>query len=156
MQIRLLALMVLPVSMLQAQRSGSLRAYSAVQVEIENKRNEKGRKVPDEFIADLVDQLKSGVAALHLFRRVGDYEDSKVAEPQTTPRAFLLRLQILDYTGAQNNAGVKAVAHFIDKDNGQQIFEQNVNAQLHYDSGALSAALRKLARSTASVVKDSY
>lgn len=137
-------------------RSGVLRSHSILQVEIENKRNAEGRKIPDDSVPDLREQLLAVIVNLHLFRQVGDYTDSKVTAPAGEAGTVLLRLRITGYTGAQNNSGVTAMAHFIDQASGKELLQEKVTAQLHYDQGALSGALRKLARSTAELVKNCW
>ncbi len=132
--------------------SAGLRKYSAVEIQIENKRNERGQKLPEDSVPELKDQLAGAIVALHQFERVDEYVDTK-ATPSSSPHTMILKVRIAGYTGAQNNAGVKAVVRVVDKESGKDVLEEAVNAQLRYDSGALSAALRKLARSTADLLK---
>ncbi|MCI0422965.1 MAG: hypothetical protein L0312_27700 [Acidobacteria bacterium] len=79
-----------------------------------------------------------------------------MAAPKGKEPVLVLRLQIVDYTGVQNRAGVTAMAHFISKATGQDLFREKVRAQLRYDQGALLAVLRKLPRSTATLVMDRW
>jgi hypothetical protein len=138
-----------------ADHPNALRAYSTVEIEVDNKRNEKGQKLPDDAVPDLHEQLAGAIVSLHQFQRVEDYTDPKVSAPQTS-RAVVLKLQITGYTGARNNAGIDAVAHFVDKETGKELFQEVVTARLRYDTGATSAAIRKLARSTSDVVKRNW
>ncbi len=134
---------------------GALHPYSAIEVEIENQRNEKGQKIPDEFVPELRGQILHGVVNRHVFRRVEDRVDEAVA-PVEPERVVLMKVRVVGYTGAKNAAGVKTVVHFIDKATGQEVFSSPVNAQLHFDPGALTAALRKLGRSIGDLVYQSH
>jgi hypothetical protein len=149
-------LLAFATSIAGAQGAERLRRFSLLELEIENKRNEKGRKIPDEFIPALRDQVLAAIAAEHRFYRIGDYTDPAVSTPQGDSSAVLMRLRIVDYTGSQNTAGVTAVIHFLDKETGKEIFQERLRAQLRYDNGALSAALRKLARLTAQLIRDGW
>jgi len=144
---------VLPASALAAARKGTLREYSALELlEIENDRNEKGQKLPDEVVPDLRTELLYAVAALGLFHRVEDHIDPDVAAPEVE-RTVQMKLRIIGYSGSRSNASVRAMAHFIDKESGAEIFQRKVDATLYYDSGAMTASLRKLCRSTAKLVR---
>ena len=152
----LLPILLLLVTGAWAQGSGSLRRYSALELlPIENNRNEKGQKIPDEFVPDLRESLVYVIVGQHLFRRVEDHTDDAVIA--TGPENVLqLKVRIVGYTGAQNNAGVSAMVPFIDKQTGTEIFQRKVDAHLIYDQGALTSALRKLGRSIGDVVKDNW
>ena len=120
----LLPILLLLVTGAWAQGSGSLRRYSALELlPIENNRNEKGQKIPDEFVPDLRESLVYVIVGQHLFRRVEDHTDDAVIA--TGPENVLqLKVRIVGYTGAQNNAGVSAMVHFIDKQTGTEIFQR--------------------------------
>ena len=134
----------------------ALRAYSALEMlEIENQRNEKGQKLPDEYVPRLRDEVLYAIVALHLFHRVEDHFDSAVAEIKPE-RVVQLKVRIVGYSGAQNNARVTALVTFTDKDDKKEILQKKVDAQLFYDQGALTAAMRKLARSIGNVVRDNW
>lgn len=152
----LLPILLLLATGAWAQGSGSLRRYAALELlPIENNRNEKGQKIPDESVPDLRESLVYVIVGQHLFRRVEDHTDDAVIA--TGPENVLqLKVRIVGYTGAQNNAGVSAMVHFIDKQSGTEIFQRKVDAHLIYDQGALTSALRKLGRSIGDVVKDNW
>ena len=115
----------------------------------------EAQKIPDEFVPDLRESLVYVIVGQHLFRRVEDHTDDAVIA--TGPENVLqLKVRIVGYTGAQNNAGVSAMVHFIDKQTGTEIFQRKVDAHLIYDQGALTSALRKLGRSIGDVVKDNW
>jgi len=148
-------LILLPMAGVAGGRSGALRGFSALELlEIDNTRNEKGQKLPDEMIPDLRQQILHAVVALHTFHRVEDHIDQSVPA-SGAERVVQMKVKITGYTGAQNQAGVKSEVSFLDKESGQQIFSTPVNAQLRYDQGATSSATRKLGRSIADVVRDS-
>jgi hypothetical protein len=86
---------------------------------------------------------------------VDDYRDPKVQE-RNPEKIVQMRLGIIGYSGAQNNASVTAMVHFIDKETNQEVFQKKVTAKLRYDSGAMSAAARKLVRSTVDVIRDNW
>jgi hypothetical protein len=133
-----------------------LRAYTSIELApIDNSRNEEGQRIPPESVPDLKEQIETNIAALHLFHKVGEYVDRDVSQPEQE-EPLQLRVKILSYTGARNSAGVKARLTFVDSKSGTAVLVKEINAQLRLDSGALSAALRKLARSTASFVKDNW
>lgn len=152
----LLPVLLLLVTGAWAQGTGSLRRYSALELlPIENNRNERGQKIPDEFVPDLRENLLYVIVGQHLFRRVENHSDEAViaASPENV---LQLKVRIVGYTGAQNNAGVSAMVFFIDKQTGAEIFQKKVDAHLFYDQGALTAALRKLGRSIGDVVRDNW
>ena len=134
----------------------ALRIYSALEMlEIENQRNEKGQKLPDEYVPRLRHEVLYAIVGLHLFHRVEDHFDSAVAEVKPE-RVVQLKVRIVGYSGAQNNARVTALVTFTDKDDKKEILQKKVDAQLFYDQGALTAAMRKLARSIGNVVRDNW
>lgn len=134
----------------------ALRAYSVLEMlEIENERNEKGQKLPDEYIPKLREEVLYAVVGLHLFYRVEDHVDSTVAGAKPE-RVVQLKVRIVGYSGAQNNARVSALLILTDKEDKKEILQKRVDARLFYDQGALTAAMRKLARSIGSVVRDNW
>ena len=134
----------------------ALRTYSALEMlEIENQRNEKGQKLPDEYIPKLREEILYAIVGLHLFHRVEDHVDSTVAEAKPE-RVVQFKVRIVGYSGAQNNARVSALVSFTDKDDKKEILQKTVDARLFYDQGALTAAMRKLARSIGNVVRDNW
>ena len=134
----------------------ALRAYSALEMlEIENERNEKGQKLPDEYIPKLREEVLYAIVGLHLFHRVEDHVDSTVAGAKPE-RLGQLKVRIVGYSGAQNNARVTALVILTDKEDKKEILQKRVDARLFYDQGALTAALRKLARSIGNVVRDNW
>lgn len=150
----LLVLLVLPAP--ANKGPNTLRPYSALELlEIENQRNEKGRKIPDEFVPRLAEDLRYALVDLHLFRRLDDFMDEKVPQP-AVERIVQMKVRIVDYSGAQNNASVAAMVHFFNKETGREIFQQRVGATLRYDQGATTSALRKLTRSIAGLVRSNW
>ncbi len=152
----LLPILLVLVAGAWAQGSGTLRRYSALELlPIENNRNEKGQKIPDEFVPDVRENLLYVIVGQHLFRRVEDHTDGSVvgAGPESV---LQMKVRIVGYSGAQNNAGVSAIVSFMDKQTGAEVFQRKVNAHLIYDQGALTSALRKLVRSIGDVVKDNW
>ncbi len=148
-------LLLVPMVLWAGGRSGALKGFSALELlDIDNSRNEKGQKLPDEMIPELRHEVLHSIVSLHIFHRVEDRLDD-VAPGAGPERTILLKVKITGYTGAQNQAGVKADLSFIDKESGQEIFRTPVNAQLYFDQGATSSASRKLAHVIADVVRDS-
>lgn len=134
----------------------TLRPYSAFELlDIDNQRNEKGQKLPDEYMPRLHEALLYSVVNLHRFHRVMDHVDSAVPEGKPE-KVVLMKVKIVGYSGAQNNARVTALVTFTSKDDAKEIFQQKVNAQLYYDQGAMTSAMRKLARSIADLVQDNW
>lgn len=130
-------LCLIPLTGVAGARSGALRGFSALELlPIGNTRNEKGQKLPDEMIPDLREQLLHALVSLHTFHRVEDYVDESAAS-SGPERVVQMKVKIIGYTGAQNNAGVKCEVSFVDKDSGQEVFRSPVNAQLYYDQGRL-------------------
>jgi hypothetical protein len=142
-----------PLNAVEAKRLGE---FSVLELEIVNQRNERGRKIPDEWIPQFRDQVLSAIAAEHLFSRIGDFVDPKAPASGAESPVLVLRLVIVDYTGAQNNAGVTAMARFLVKTTGEEILSERMGVRLRYDQGALSGVLRKLARSTAVLVREHW
>ncbi len=150
-----LGILLTPATLLALQ-AGPLRQFSKIEmIEIENKRNERGERLPPEVLPGLRNDVLYAVAGLHLFAFIDTERDPKVPEPATV-RVVQMKMRIIGYSGAQNNARVTAVVHFVDKESGREILQKKVDAQLHFDSGALSGAMRKLARSTADMVKANW
>ncbi len=134
----------------------ALHTYSALElIEIENQRNEKGQKLPDEYIPKLREEILYSIVGLHLFHRVEDHVDSAVAEAKPE-RVVQLKVSIVGYSGAQNNARVTALVSFTDKDDKKEVLQKKVDARLFYDQGALTSAMRKLARSISNLVRDNW
>ncbi len=67
-----------------------------------------------------------------------------------------MKMRIVGYSGAQNNASVTAMVHLIDKETQHEVLQKRVKAKLRYDPGVVDAALRKLCRSTATLVRNSW
>ena len=152
----LLPLLLVLVSLASAEGSGTLRSYSSLEVlPIENNRNEKGQKIPDEFVPKLHEDLLYVIVGQHHFAQVGDYAD-KAAAPNSGGKALQMKVSIVGYSGAQNNAKVSAEVKFIDKQSGETVLAKKVTAQLYYDQGAFSSALRKLVRSIGNVVNENW
>lgn len=148
-------LILMPAGLFAGGREGVLKGFSAIELlEIDNSRNEKGQKLPDEMIPALRHEVLHAIVSLHIFHRVEDRLDD-VAPGPGPERVIQLKVKIIGYTGAQNQAGVKAELSFIDKDSGQEVFRTPVNARLYFDQGATSSASRKLAHVIADVVRDS-
>jgi hypothetical protein len=152
----LLPVLLVLVSMASAEGSGTLRVYSALELlPVENNRNEKGQKIPDEFVPALHEDLLYAIVAQHHFPQVGDYTD-KAAAPNDANKTLQMKVRITGYSGAQNNARVTAEVSFIDKQSGSVLLTKKVTAQLYYDQGAFSSALRKLVRSIGNVVDENW
>lgn len=120
----LLPILLLLVTGAWAQGSGSLRRYSALELlPIENNRNEKGQKIPDEFVPDVRENLMYVIVGQHLFRRVEDHTDD-VVMATGAENVLQMKVRIVGYSGAKNNAGVSAMVYFIDKQTGAEVFEK--------------------------------
>lgn len=151
--LKLLLVAALP---LVAADTGRLRSCTSVEVsDIDNQRNEKGERIPPESLPELHTALQAGVVGLHLFQHVDDYTDAK-AQAHNPDRVCQMRMKIIGYSGAQNNARVTAMVYFVDKETQKEVVQGKVTAQLHYDQGATTGALRKLVRSTADFIRDNW
>jgi len=149
-------LMILSFGILGAgAQAGKLSKYSELEVVMENTRNERGQKLPDELIAPLKENVIHAIGYLHLFSRIGDITDESVAAP-AAHRALVLKVKITGYSGAQNNASVSSQLSFTDQATGQPVFQESVRAKLYYDSGSTQASLAKLAKSIAGKVRDNW
>jgi hypothetical protein len=139
------------------RQARTLKSYTAVEVlEIDNQRNEKGERLPPELLPAFRTDIETRIAALHQYRRVGTTEDPVV--PASGPEAVMqVRVKILGYAGARNGTRVKALITGIDKESGQTVFEKQTTALpdnlLYINWGALSGALRTLAKTTANCLK---
>jgi hypothetical protein len=147
----LVCLLITP-SMLEA--GGALMGFTALELlPIENERNQKGQKLPDEFVPDLHEQILYNVVGKHVFQRVNDHVDSAV-KASVPDKVVQMKVRITGYSGAQNRARVSSELSFIDKESGTVVLKRDIKAQLQYDQGALTAAMRKLSRSIADAVVD--
>lgn len=135
---------------------GTLRMYSALEMlAIDNQRNEKGQKLPEEYIPRLREEVLHAIGNLHLFRRIDDQVDTSVSQSQAE-RVLQIKVKITDYSGAQNNARVSALVTLTDKEAKTQVLEKKVDARLYYDPGAMTAATRKLAHSISNLIRDNW
>jgi len=135
---------------------GTLRVYSAIEVlDIDNKRNAEGKKLPDEWMPRLREQIRYGLGSLHLFRQIEDQVDPTVTTPDTG-RVVQLKLRITDFSGAQAQPKISAIVTFVDKATGEKVLEKAVDAQLYFDQSATTGALIKLTNKTGSLVKDNW
>lgn len=135
---------------------GTLRVFSAVEVmEIDNKRNAQGKKLPDEWMPRLREQLRYAVGSLHLFHRVEDQTDP-ASTGADTGRVVQMHVRIIDYSGAQARPKVSAQVVLVDKETGDKVLDQRVDAQLYFDQGATTGALVKLCNKVGELVKDNW
>jgi hypothetical protein len=135
---------------------GTLRVFSTIEVmEIENKRNAQGKKLPDEWVPRLREQLRYAVGSLHLFHRIEDQVDA-IVKGEDTGRVVRMQVRITDYSGAQAQAKISAVVVFLDKATGEKILERNVDAQLYFDQSATTGALIKLTNKVGDLVKNNW
>lgn len=140
-----------------AQNPGLLRQFSGFELlPIENQRNEKGQKIPDEFVPTLHNDILYAVGGLHLFNTIQEHRDSNIAAPPTSEKVMQLKVRVVGYSGAQNQARVSALVFMIDKQTGRELLQKRVDARLRYDQGAFTSALRKLTRSIADLLKDNW
>lgn len=148
--------LVVASTVLSAEPPGKLREFGAIEVqEIENKRNAQGKKLPDEWMPGLREELRYGIGSLHLFRRIEDQTDSSAIGPDND-RVLVLKMRIVDYSGARNNASVSTMVTFVDKATGEVVLSKPVDAKLYYDQGATSAALIKLANKVRDLTKSAW
>jgi hypothetical protein len=135
---------------------GALREFGTIEVrEIENKRNAQGKKLPDEWMPGLRDELRYAIGSLHLFHRIEDQVDSNAVGPDND-RVLQLQVRIVNYSGARNNASISTMITFVDKGTGEVVLSKGVDAKLYYDQGATSAALIKLANKVRDLTKDAW
>jgi hypothetical protein len=135
---------------------GTLRPFSTIEVmEIENKRNAQGKKLPDEWVPRVREQIRYAVGSQHLFHRVEDQVDAMV-KGEDTGRTIRLQVRITDFSGAQAQPTIKAAVVFLDKATGEKILEHNVDAHLYFDQGATTSALNKLTNKVGDLVKNNW
>jgi uncharacterized lipoprotein YmbA len=152
----LLALLVAVSCAAAAAGPGLLRTYSGIEVlDIENKRNAEGKKLPDEWVPRLREQLRYASGSLHLFHRIEEEPDPTVKGPESG-RVVQLKVRITNFSGAQAQPKISAVVVFLDKATGEQILERSVDAQLYFDQSATTGALIKLTNKVRDLVKDNW
>jgi hypothetical protein len=150
------ALLLLASTATLAAGPGTLRPFSAIEVmEIENKRNAQGKKLPDEWVPRLREQIRYAVGSLHLFHRVEDQADPTV-KGEDTGRTVQLRVRITDYSGAQAQPKISATVVLLDKATGDKILERTIDAQLYFDQSATTGALIKLTNKVGDLVKNNW
>ena len=99
---------------------GTLRPFSTIEVmEIENKRNAQGKKLPDEWVPRVREQIRYAVGSQHLFHRVEDQVDAMV-KGEDTGRTIRLQVRITDFSGVQTQPTIKAAVVFLDKATGER------------------------------------
>jgi hypothetical protein len=148
--------LILAAAGLLAAGPGTLRPFSRIEVlEVENKRNAEGKKLPDEWMPRLREQLRYSAGSVHLFHRVEDAIDPKVTGEETG-RVVQLQLRITDFSGASARPKVTAVAVFVDKETGAMVLEKTIEAQLYFDQSATTGAIIKLSNKLSDIVKDNW
>jgi hypothetical protein len=152
------AVFILGSTPLRAETRTLARFTSLEVLDVDNQRNEKGERIPPESLPKLKSDLERGIAALHLFQRVGEIKDAAVAE--RVPESVLhLRVKIISYTGSRNAARVTVMLTLIDSEKQQPVREKKIEARpgvFELDQGAFSAIMRKVVRSVTDVIREDW
>ena len=145
----------------------SFHNFTAVEVEnFENPKYETKEPMEDEWLPIIREDIVQRIIGIHKFRRVMDFDDTRVALPETE-RVLLLRGKILQFTRGSKakrfwiglGAGkgkIVAQVTFVDKDTGEVIWERKVDGRVIGTFQAAEGAIKGLAKEVAKHIRQNW
>lgn len=145
----------------------SFRNFTAVEVEnFENPKYETKEPMEDKWLLFIRDDIVQRIIEIHKFRRVMNFDDTRVALPETE-RVLVLRGKILQFTRGSNakrfwiglGAGkgkIVAQVTFVDKDTGEVIWERKVDGRVIGTFQPVEEAINRLAIEVAKRIRQNW
>lgn len=140
--------------------------YSAFEVGLfENPADETEDPLPDEWLAEIRDEIVERVIGLHRFRRVMDFVDPKVPEPQTE-RVLRVRGKIVKFSRGNRakrafnlfwgKGELRALCDFEDKASGKIIWQREVGGRAMGPISPTKVAIKGLAEELAGRIRKNW
>ena len=141
--------------------------YTALEVEnFENPKYETKEPMPDDWLPIIREDIVQRVIELHKFRRVADFRDPKVPDPEAE-RVLVLRGKVIEFTHGSQAARViiglgagkgkiVAMCSFVDKATGDVLWQRKADGRVIGAGQATEGAIKGLSKEIAKHIRENW